>query len=516
MNAELAELAVLLEELSNRQKHKAKTYVPDDHPERNQLAFHRSQTRYRLIFGGNRSGKSRSSAQEIYWWATGTHPYITVPKVSRIWVLSAEYRTIFEGIWSHLKNILPAWEIERIGAQIAGHNLPSFIEFKTGSRIDFISAQGGGDDTRKKMQAAEIDLLVIDEEISGNLWLELRMRLLTRGGRMILSATLVESEEWIIDLEDQFNAGATNISIFRLNTIYNSYNDKELLNELLDGMSEEEKSVRILGNRRRTSGLIYGNWLERPSDSRTSNLIDPFNIPPDWTRIMCIDPGFRVFAGLWVAISPLNLSVAYREMYLKNAELADVVHFIRTVEDQENERGAKERIKWRVIDSASFNHHEDGSVGVGYTLNDDYAFDFCPAPTKDKRTNIEDVRKWLMPSGQKDVSGLEIPGFRIFRTLENFQSERRKYRVPEDSNNPMSNSRSDLPVSRADHLMNCWEYLASSKFGFIAPLTPSEEMEKFARTPNSKISFPENRMFKIQLQKERMRQRHAHLRSRDR
>lgn len=503
---ELTELAVLLEELKRRQKHQSNTYVPDDHPQRNQKLFHQSKQRYRLLLGGNRSGKSRSSAQEIFWWVTNSHPFLKTPEKPRIWVLSTEYRTIFEGIWMHLKNVLPEWDIEKIGARIVGHDIPSFIETKKGGRIDFISAQGG-DETRKKLQAAEIDLLVIDEEIPSHFWMELRMRLLTRGGKLVLSATLVESEDWILDLEDRFNSGDPNVLVVHLDTRFNKYNDAELLKELLGEMSDEEKEVRILGNRRGASGLIYTNWLEANTPERVGNLLKPFPIPNTWPRIMCVDPGFRVFAGLWVAISPLNLGIAYREMYLKNTNLQEVVQFIRSAERDES-------IRWRLIDSAAFRHYEDGSLAEGYKLNDDYGFDFIPCTTKDKKTNIDDVCRWLMPTRHTDSEGRVIPGFRIFDTLSNFRSERKRYKIAPDSPDGNRPSRPDKPIAKFNHLMNCVEYIASFRYEYERPPTEKEELQRLARQRNEDIEFPpgpEGRMLQVRLHKERMRQKWQNL-----
>jgi len=185
---QLAELVSTLEAIQERQQHASVTYDPLP----KQKLFHESPCWCRMAFGGNRSGKSRCTGQESYWYFSHTHPYQETPKKCRIWVLSAEYRTIFEGIWTHLKNVIPPWDIAKVGPKVPNWDVPSYVESKNGSRIDFISAQGGGKDARKKLQAAEIDLLVIDEEISGELWLELQMRLVTRGGKIIISATLVE------------------------------------------------------------------------------------------------------------------------------------------------------------------------------------------------------------------------------------------------------------------------------------------------------------------------------------
>lgn len=457
----------LLEELNKRKKHASQTYNPlDNQPQ--QLAYHKDDAWCRLLFGGNRSGKSRGAAQEIYWFFSESHPYLTTPSAPRIWVLSAEYRTIFEGIWTHLKNVIPPWSIAKVGSKLPNWDIPSYITSKTGARIDFISAQGG-EETRKRLQAAEIDLLAIDEEVGGELWIELQARLVTRGGKVIVSATLIESEDWLLDLEEQAKQGSTDVKIFRLDSRKNTFNNAAAMQRFMSNLSAEEQDVRIYGRSRKMSGLVYANWSDL-------NDIEPFPIPDGWTKAMCLDPGHRTAAALWIAINDRQQAIAYREMYLHNCELIDVANFI-----QEAEQG--ERIDFRYCDPAGFKHHDDGSVGVAIQMAQDYGIYFIPASSRNKDQNIEDVRRWL----HKDLTG--IPGFRIFNTLQNFKLERRKYRFPKDKGNRDRAEPRNLPIKRLDHLMNCWEYLATARIQYNPMRTEQEMIETLALNPNIDISI---------------------------
>jgi len=477
-NPQLQQLNTLLNELKRRETHPSKTYIPDDRPERNQLGFHKSIAWARLAFGGNRSGKSRSAAQEIFWWATESHPHQPTPKGPRIWVISTEYRTIFEGVYSHLKNILPDWQISRTGPKVPDHDIPTFIEFKSGARIDFLSAKG---DARQKFQAAEIDLLAIDEEISDDFWDELQMRLVTRGGRVIISATLVESVQWLLDLEDDSTTDLADRHVYlaRLNTKFNPYNNQERLQTVLRNLSDEEKEVRILGNRRRLSGIIYNTFLEQ-------HVCKPFNIPDGWTKVQVLDPGYRVAAAAWFAIAPVDQwgvtkRFLYREMYLRQTDLISVVHFIRTAEGfvYNSEDGKYhptdqiENIFIRLIDPSAFRKLEDGNAGVGLQLANDWDLYYSPAEN-DKRTNIEAVRRWLQltPRGE--------PQFQVFDTCENFLMERRKYRLRDPNKDQTKDDPTPRPLKRHDHLMNCWEYGATAGIHHIPGLTRDQRLRKDA------------------------------------
>lgn len=493
----LLEAVGILEELKRRKNHAFQKYVPDDNPGRNQLGFHSSKAWIREILGGNRSGKSRSSAQEILWYATETHPYQKTPKAPRIWVVSAEYRTIYEGIWLHIKNNLPDWYVSKIGPKIQNYDFPSYIEFKSGARIDFLSAVGG-DEARKKFQAAEIDLLAIDEEISGEFWEELQMRLLTRGGRVIISATLVQSEEWLLDLEDQAKE-SEDVAVFRFDTRLNKYNDEKLLAKIIARLSDDEKEVRIYGRRRRTTGLVYSTF-------GVQNECRPFAIPAEWTRVMCIDAGFRVSAALYVAIAPDRKRYIYREIYIRQGSIHDLAHQIKVFEgfyfDAEKgyqlvEGKEPERIFLRLIDPTSFRHLEDGSVGVGVQLSTDYGI-HCSPGQNDKLSNIEAVRRLLIP---------DRPELFVFDNCSNFLTEIKKYRLRGDTTGKDRDESPDRPLKRHDHLMNCLEYIAMENAQFIPGLTPVQQLR---RDVIEKVS-PKDSMHRVRMIKERMKMRNEQL-----
>lgn len=505
--SELLELNELLDELKKRQEHPFNTYVPDDSPARNQLGYHKCKAWCRLLFGGNRSGKSRSAAQEIVWLATGTHPHQTNKQGLRIWIMSTEYRTIYEGIWLHLKNTLPPWYITKLGSKVPGWDIPSYIETKNGTRIDFISAIGG-EETRRKVQAAEIDHLFIDEEIDGVLWVELQMRLLTRGGRLTVSATLIESEDWLVELEKQGEATQADpnadVRIFRLDTRSNKYNDQAALNRVLATMSPEEQEVRILGRSRKAAGLVYNSWNKHIHE------IQPFEIPDNYTRAMALDAGFRTCAALWVAIDPNGRSIAYREMYLHNATLADVVHFINVSEgkefDNETQKwvaGPKgvEEIAIRLIDPAAFATLQDGSVGVGVQLTNDYGFPFGPADNE-WRTGVENCRKWLLT----DLQG--IANFRIFNTLQYFQQERSKYRVNPDRTKRDKDSAPDRPLKRNDHLMDCWRYLANAQLQYRPAMSYETLLRKQALNIQDVEFTDRNHQVRVMRERDRLRKQY--------
>ena len=210
-----------------RLEHEGYQYVPDDSAKRNQLGFHKSDALIRLAFGGNQSGKSRTAAEEIKMWFEGSHKYLDIPKAPKIYVVSALYQTHLEGIYRHLmggqkggksdKAILFDWMIDRVGPNHTDANMPKWITSTTGAVMNFLSAQGG-ESARRAMQAAAVDLVVIDEEVEEMHYTELLMRMLAKGGKMVISTTLVESHEWLCELEDRADSGDKDVALFRFDT----------------------------------------------------------------------------------------------------------------------------------------------------------------------------------------------------------------------------------------------------------------------------------------------------------
>jgi hypothetical protein len=456
------------EELKRRADHCIHTYTPGEVDGWNQKAFHESEARYRLLFGGNQSGKSRSAAFEISCWLRGKHPYRNIPSPpNKIWSISAEYSTLVEGVYRHLwgdpeNRFIPDWEIDDVGPNVPQQRLPTFIRLKNGSQVDFKSAKG---DTkaREKFQAAEVDLISIDEEVVEAIWTELQARTMARGGQFIISATLVESYDWIVKLQDLALSGNKSYFLTRLDSRQNPHLHQETIEHLAESWSQEEQEVRFQGKTRRSVGLVYKEW------DNNIHRIKPFPIPEEWPRWRIIDPGLRIFAVLWGTISPDNHAYAYRELYAYNESLWETVKAIKAAERWKLDKGLTEKFGhavWEAMDDSEYileciiddkrgSRLITGEQGILGQLETKFGINCVPAD-KSMRPGIESVRYWLSP--RKDGK----PGFMCFSTLENFLNEVRRYRIRtkrilRDANEPI-----DEPIRKNNHLMDCWRYWSMS------------------------------------------------------
>lgn len=477
-------------------------YVPDNEPGRRQLSFHESPARYRLGFGGNRAGKSVTTAYEAAAWARGCHRFQEIPPGPKeIYVISAEYRTIYHGIYRHVRpdgtgkamRFLDKGWIKQTAARVPGATvpLPAYIQvwcetFADGTKVPancpvedrpystiwFISGDGG-EQARKKLQAAAVDLIIIDEEIEQSLYEELQMRILDSDGRICVSATLVRSEDWLMALEDRAEEGDRVVFLVRLSTIASKHISENAKKDILSGLTPEEYAVRVEGKSRRQFGLVYPEFGVQHTFSMAEAFPDGF--PPDWPIVQSCDPGFRTFAALWCAVDVASGTLYFfRELYMKEAMLEEVCrsiadaegHELVTADDSQRQSiiykrrpnsalGTPESPTIRLIDPAGFNTLQDGSLNIATQMAAYYDTPVAPA-NNNLHSGIESARKLLSTNPNTNR-----PHALFDENLKNFFSERRKYRLRSDTSGRNAHATKAEPIRKYNHLMDTFRYLCT-------------------------------------------------------
>lgn len=449
----------------------------------NQRAFHASTARTRLVFGGNQSGKSRCVAQEIKWWLEESHPYRETPLRPKIYVVSADYRTLGEGVFRHLLGdpghktpaILHEWDIVRYGTYIPGTTMPSWFLHRNGGVVNLISGEGG-EKARQKVQAAAIDLCCVDEEVPGDMWQELMARRLTYGGEVTVSATLVRSEEWLIDLEERAETGDKEVFMVRLDTkraVDRGHIDRLAYEEMEGTLSEQEIHVRLRGGSRKRQGLVYPEFGK-------DHIVEPYDIGVNWTRFCGIDPGRRTCAVIWGAVDPDGKIHIYREGYFRNATYHEVAKYIQHVEGwvahpktDELVIGEKtEILQNRWVDPHAYDHAVSGQPGVATLLAGDYRIYTSPAPNA-VHYGIEKVHQYLR-KGMDDT-----PGLVVFKTCVNLIREMRGYKWVDDTKGgALTHSRKDQPVKRNDHACDALRYMLAGGVKFHKDNPRAEKLRR--------------------------------------
>lgn len=466
-------------------------YAPDDHPQRPQRQFHKSDVGTRMVIGGNRTGKSLSLAWEIKWWAERSHPWLEVPEAAQIYVVSANYQTLRRGIYEHLlhrqRGILFPWDIEDIGP-IRDQGVASWVKLKNGSHIEFLS--GGGPEARKILQAAAIHMFVADEEIEEPVWDEGTVRLMTHGGKGVIGATPWQSEQWFLDLEDRADFGDADVRKFCYSlerAVECGHADRKRFEERMATSSKESIEVRVYGQTRRRTGLIY------PEFNSEDHIIDGFSPPAEWPRFCAIDPGIDTAAVLWCAVSPDDHVYFYRELYLHGRAyhvLAARLHLaegyrpaLKTEELEALLAGElqvrrpvwvpareTERVDIRWIDPSAFRMETSGRPGIGDLLVQPPYNLVLHGAFNDVEVGIESVKRNLA----KGMDGQ--PRFLFFRDLQNLFKEIRSYKTRRSPSGKITIRK------EKDHLMDCLRYIAAGNPEYRFEREPDQQWQQVEQT----------------------------------
>ena len=106
--------------------------------------------------------------------------------------------------------------------------------------------------------------------------------------------------------------------------------------------------------------LLEGDWdiaegAAFSEFSRAVHVVEPFDIPHNWTKIRACDYGYGSFSAvLWGAIAPDDSIYIYRELHVSKVLAEDLAEMILRLEDGEN-------IRYGVLDSSCW--HKRGDTG---------------------------------------------------------------------------------------------------------------------------------------------------------
>lgn len=230
------------------------------------------------VLGGNRAGKSVSSAFKVARFIRSTPP---PDKATRFWCLS-QTMEMSCGIQyaQHLESFLPEAVVTGWYSEKKGY--PSSIAYghPNGHRwqIEFKSYDMG----RSALQGAAIAGCWLDEQIEYSLLTEVLARCSNYRfpGSRIYSLTPLRPDYELekIFAEQEKHAGWR---FYRLNTLCNGTIDASFLDHELDQL----KDTRTIGAFASYSGSIYRNF-------GAQHVVEPFEIPVGWRRISGIDFGW--------------------------------------------------------------------------------------------------------------------------------------------------------------------------------------------------------------------------------
>lgn len=408
-SAQQAELASLVIAAKERRSESLPLFEAMD----NQKGFLASCATTRVLRGGNRSGKTTCGAVETARCALDQDPhkkYREGPKT--IWVIgygeSHVGRVLFSKLFQagafkvikdketgldrafrpwdkadaarakEAKNappLIPGRFIEKKGIvwKNRGLRLPDVVRLKNGTEIYFFTSGG------EPPMGSAVDLIWIDEDIEDPGWVpEMRMRLPDRKGRMIWTAWPWSSNDALVDLskraESQASVKNPTVEEWVIAFSENAHIDAGAKAEALADLAFQGEQVlasRDKGQYGFGDAMVFPYFHLDTHGFKVDDL-PAKQVPPDWVRFLCVDPGHSEAAALFVAIPPPDLK-GFENMVLIYDEVYQTKASASTMADAIEKKARGQSFQAFLIDNHGSRKTEEGS---GRTIKWQYQKEF--------------------------------------------------------------------------------------------------------------------------------------------
>jgi len=338
-------------------------------PKGQQGAFFENQTdRFRLVLGGNRSGKTtlgymEANAHSLGYrpWLPSGHPLrvvrltngqpIPVPNIGRI--LAQNYE---QAIQQTIIKKFDEWAPKRLVKKIRynSRQIPTAIEWTNGSIMYLLS----NDQDDMAFEGPSGHWFWFDEPCDYRKYTGLSRGLVDYAGHAWGTMTPL-SQPWINEiLASRAGDPGSGISLYKLSIWDNcdecgGYLTRTAIEAFLSDLREDELEARLHGNFLHLAGLVYKEWEPRPPF-----WVQPREIPDSWPRVCVVDPHTRKpLAMLWAACSPSDTWYIYRTIedpsikIIKDA--AERIMYVEGWESHDQPGPEAEPVVLRIIDWSS-------------------------------------------------------------------------------------------------------------------------------------------------------------------
>lgn len=192
--------------------------------------------------------------------------------------------------------------------------------------------------------------------------------------------------------------------------------------------------------------LLYGDWdinegAAFPEFNRRIHVVEPFDIPHGWTKFRAADYGYGSNTGVvWIAVSPSEQLIVYREMYNSKVTAWDLADLILEAEEDDN-------VRYGVLDSSLWHNRGDRGPSLAEQMI-----------SKGCRWRPSDRSRGSRVAGKNELHRrLQVDPFTgeprlvIFNTCKNLIAQLPS--IPLDKNNP-----EDVDTNAEDHLYDALRY----------------------------------------------------------
>ena len=282
----------------------------------------------RLVFGSNRSGKSVLNIVELISHALGYRPWLPEDHPDRIVRLANGEPIPVPNVGFHLvENLktagtlvfLPKMEewLPKGVAKIKKNNLgqPVRVEYTNGSVLHVLSQEMGV----SAIEGSSGHYASSDEPPRRDMWVALTRGLIDFSGNAWITATPIKASVYMAELMTKAMApdsdyGLVSLSIDDNRKSRGGHLEDAAVDRFIKSLPPHEVAARVYGKPAHLAGAVYKMFRYSPP-----HVIEPFEIPDLWPRIMAIDPAAgKPVAVVWIAVAPDDVWYVYRELYTES------------------------------------------------------------------------------------------------------------------------------------------------------------------------------------------------------
>lgn len=451
----------LLKALERIRKEKARRIREESiryfEPHEKQVLFLDDDSQTRVVFGGNRSGKTHVSMAEVVAHALGYRPWlpsnhprykVDVQMPSKGIVVGESFGTAVKDTLvpkllgdpdKGIPGLLPKTAIKGKPKRNA-QGVVTEIHLTNGSRIVLMSY----DQSFDLFEGGDWDYVAFDEPPPRGIYIALQRGLADRGGRCWIACTPLK-EPWIYD--DLVCRDDVPCYTFDLND--NPHIPQEAKEAWIRNLTEEEKRVRVKGEPLQLEGLIYGVYSKNQDVFR----IPRHRVPSHWPVWCSIDPHPRTkHHAVWGVVRPDGNLLIIGELRNQDPEnrIQPFCEALLSYERDVLGISPSALDGWRIIDPSAFTATDGRSIHDAFVEHSEALA--CRPGSKDLTGAIDITRDLMVLDKERMI----MPRLYFFDDLPGIHYELTHYSWQEWSGRTKEiRSPRAQPRDKDDHFIEC-------------------------------------------------------------
>ena len=192
-------------------------------------------------------------------------------------------------------------------------------EYKASERAYYLPTGGviyfGSADNPFTLEGVHVRAAWLDEagQMRREVWEVIMRRIGFYNGRVLITTTPYNLGWLKTEVYDKWKAGDKDYDVIQFASIMNPYYPKEEFERAKLTLPEWKFKMFYMGEFARPEGLVYEDF------NPGHHIVEPFDIPSDWRRIIGVDLGYNnPTAAVWLAENNDGVLYAYREYYERN------------------------------------------------------------------------------------------------------------------------------------------------------------------------------------------------------